>query len=89
MHMALVGQQGMPSVAPEAPAEDINILGNEAFNRGDYRESIAQYSIALGMTHKAIFNSDYAPSDPLILWNRSAAYVLLGKYRATPLYSTN
>ena len=24
---------------------------------------------------------DFAPTDPLILWNRSAAYVLLGKYR--------
>jgi len=27
---------------------------------------------------------EYAPNDPLALWNRSAAYVLLGDYRTPP-----
>jgi hypothetical protein len=81
MHMAIVGQQSMPSLAYETPVQDIINLGNEEFNRKNYHESIAQYNIALGNTRQLTLIKDHAPSDPLTLWNRSAAYVLLGKYR--------
>jgi len=33
-----------------------------------------------------LLSVEYAPSDPLALWNRSAAYVLMGDYRIFPLY---
>jgi hypothetical protein len=78
-----VGQQGLPSLAPQTPIQDINTLGNDAFNQGNYREAIMQYNIALGESHLDDTDLDHFPNDPLILWNRSAAYVLLGKYRTS------
>jgi hypothetical protein len=52
MHMAIVGQQGMPSLAHQTPVQDIINLGNEEFNRNNYHEAIAQYNIALGNTRQ-------------------------------------
>ena len=80
--MSIVGPHETSGLPPPAAIQDFNTLGNDLFNQGKYREAIAEYNRALGII---VFGSklivDFAPNDPLILWNRSAAYVLLGNYR--------
>jgi len=84
--MAIVGgPQNMPGLPQPSPLQDYNALGNDEFNRGNYRDAIALYNRALG-THLLadMLTSERGSQDPLVLWNRSAAYVLLGNYRNLP-----
>ena len=81
--MSIVGPHDLPGIPTQTTeVQDFNTLGNNIFNQGKYREAIVEYNRALAII---VFGSklivDFAPNDPLILWNRSAAYVLLGNYR--------
>jgi hypothetical protein len=80
--MSIVGPQEMPGLPMQTAIQDFNTLGNELFNQGKYREAISEYNKALGTIIKLMsLTVDFGPADPLVLWNRSAALVLLGKYR--------
>jgi len=83
--MAIVGPHEMPALPGHSQVMDFNTVANEMFNEGKYKEAVVEYSRALGIIScDARLTSDFAPTDPLILWNRSAAYVLLGHYRTLP-----
>jgi tetratricopeptide (TPR) repeat protein len=80
--MAIVGPHEMPGIPAQKALQDLNTLGNDLFNQGQYRQAIAEYNKALGIiTSSTNLTIEFAPADPLFLWNRCAAYNLLGQYR--------
>ena len=82
--MAVIGPHEMPGLPSQTEVMDFNTVANDFFNDGKYKEAVVEYSRALGMNAGDVeLIIDFAPADPLILWNRSAAYVLLGHYRTT------
>jgi tetratricopeptide (TPR) repeat protein len=84
--MSIVGPHEMPGLPTQAALTDFNVLANDLFNQGKYAEAILEYNRALGIHHKnSLSNVEFGPTDPLLLWNRSAAYVMVGKYRTPPV----
>ena len=86
--MTQVGLQGMPGlpaqngIEAQTAIQEFNARGNELLNQGLYKEAVAEYNMALGTLNTfSKLTVDFGPADPLVLWNRSAAYVLLGRYR--------
>lgn len=73
----------MPGIPTQTTAvQDVNVIGNNFLSQGEYHTAIAQYNTALGMVILDLtFIVESAPNDPLILWNRSVPYVLVGNYR--------
>ena len=48
--MSIVGPHQMPGLPAQSAIQDFNTLGNDLFNQGKYREAIAEYNSALGIS---------------------------------------
>ena len=81
--MSIVGPREISGFPNQELVQDFNQQGNELVNQRNYEGAIIEYNKALGEGFYAnlVLIPVINPADPLILWNRSAAFVLLGDYR--------